>query len=143
MYKKIMIPTDGSEHSKRAAEHAMWIADSCGADILVLNIFETSSLNPIRSRELKKDMKKLWAEDAQETLKGVLKVLNSNGMDLKVDSQIKEGQPAEKILETIDEENVDLVVIGSSGKHALDRFFIGSVAEKVVRSSKSPVMVIH
>ncbi|MCE5213640.1 MAG: universal stress protein [Methanobacterium sp.] len=143
MYKKIMIPTDGSEHSKRAAEHAIWIANSSGADILVLNVFETSSLNPIRSRELKKDMKELWKEDARENLKDVLKVLKSNGLELNVDSQIKEGQPAEKILETIDNEKVDLVVIGSSGKHALDRFFIGSVAEKVVRSSKSPVMVIH
>jgi nucleotide-binding universal stress UspA family protein len=141
MYKKILIPTDGSEHAKRAAEHAKWIAKSANSEVIVLNVYETSSLSPIRSRELKKDMKKLWKQDAENNLNGVLKILNNE--DIKINSQIKEGSPADTILETVDQEKVDLVVIGSSGKHALDRFIIGSVAEKVVRSANSSVMVVH
>jgi len=141
LYNKILIPTDGSKHAKNAAKHAKWIAESSNSEIMVLNVFETSSLNPIRSRELRKDMEKLWKNDAQKNLNGVLKILD--GTRLKVNSQIKEGNPADSILKTIDDENIDLVVIGSSGKNALDRIFLGSVAEKVVRSSKSPVMVIH
>lgn len=143
MYKKILIPTDGSEQSNRAAEHAMWIANHSGAEILVLNVFETSSLNPVRSRELRKEMKEMWKTEADETLSGVLKILNSNETNLNVYSQVKEGRPAETILKTIEDENVDFVVMGSSGKHGLDRLLMGSVAEKVVRSANTPVMMIH
>ena len=141
MYKKILIPTDGSEQAKKAAKHAKWIAKSGNSDILVLNVYETSSLNPIRSRELKKDMKKLWIDDARKNLEEVLKILN--GSNLKINSQVKEGRPAETILETINDEKIDLVVMGSSGKNAIDRIFIGSVAEKVVRSAPTSVMIVH
>jgi len=141
LYKKILIPTDGSEQAKKAAKHAKWIAKSGNSDILVLNVYETSSLNPIRSRELKKDMKKLWIDDARKNLEEVLKILN--GSNLKINSQVKEGRPAETILETINDEKIDLVVMGSSGKNAIDRIFIGSVAEKVVRSAPTSVMIVH
>jgi nucleotide-binding universal stress UspA family protein len=143
MYKKILIPTDGSKYSKKAAEHAKWISNSSKGELFVLNVYETSSLNPIRSRELKKDMKKLWKEEAEKNLDGVLKILNNDRVDLKVHKQIKEGRPAEKILETAENENIDLIVIGSSGKDALDRLFIGSVADKVVKSANIPVLVVH
>ena len=141
MYKKILIPTDGSEHAKRAAKHAKWIAKSANSEILVMNVYETSSLNPIRSRDLKKDMMKMWIEDARKNLDDVLKILN--GVDLKINTQVKEGRPAETILDTIKNENIDLVVMGSSGKNAIDRIFIGSVAEKVVRSAPTAVMIVH
>jgi nucleotide-binding universal stress UspA family protein len=143
MYKKILIPTDGSEHSKRAAKHAKWIANCSGADILVLNVFETSSLNPIRSMELENDLKKLWMKEAQDSLNDVIELLNPDVSRINVTTQIKEGRPAETILKTIIKEDVDLVVIGSSGKNTLGRLFIGSVAEKVVRSAKSPVLIVH
>lgn len=141
MYKKILIPTDNSEHAKRAAQHAKWIALSSEADVVVLNVYETSSLNPIRSRELKKDMKNLWKNEAKENLKGVLEIFN--GTDLNVKSKIKEGRPADSILQSIDDDNIDLVVMGSSGKNAIDRLFIGSVAENVVRSANTAVLVVN
>lgn len=141
MYKKILIPTDNSEHAKRAAQHAKWIALSSEADVVVLNVYETSSLNPIRSRELKKDMKNLWKNEAKENLKGVLEIFN--GTDLNIKSKIKEGRPADSILQSIDDDNIDLVVMGSSGKNAIDRLFIGSVAENVVRSANTAVLVVN
>lgn len=141
MYKKILIPTDNSEHAKRAAQHAKWIALSSEADVVVLNVYETSSLNPIRSRELKKDMKNLWKNEAKENLKGVLEIFN--GTDLNVKSKIKEGRPADSILQSIDDDDIDLVVMGSSGKNAIDRLFIGSVAENVVRSANTAVLVVN
>ncbi|MFU2191594.1 universal stress protein, partial [Methanobacterium sp. MZD130B] len=54
-----------------------------------------------------------------------------------------EGSPADSILKTIENENIDLVVMGTSGKHGLDRFLLGSVTEKVVRSSTCPVLAVH
>ncbi len=56
--------------------------------------------------------------------------------------KIKEGKPAEMIIKTIGEENIDLVVMGASGKHGLNRFIMGSVSERVTRSAKCPVLVV-
>jgi nucleotide-binding universal stress UspA family protein len=63
--------------------------------------------------------------------------------DLKVTLKTEEGSPADAILKTIEKENIDLVVMGTSGKHGLDRFLLGSVTEKVVRSAKIPVLAVH
>ncbi|MGZ7069610.1 MAG: universal stress protein, partial [Methanobacterium sp.] len=54
-----------------------------------------------------------------------------------------EGSPADIIVRKIKEENIDLVVMGTSGKHGLDRFLLGSVTENVVRSASCPVLVVH
>jgi nucleotide-binding universal stress UspA family protein len=63
--------------------------------------------------------------------------------DVKITLTTEEGSPADSILKTIESENVDLVVMGTSGKHGLDRFLLGSVTEKVVRSATCPVLAVH
>ena len=63
--------------------------------------------------------------------------------DIKVTLITEEGSPADAILKTIDKEHIDLVVMGTSGKHGLDTFLLGSVTEKVVRSAKCPVLAVH
>ena len=59
------------------------------------------------------------------------------------DLSIREGSPARVILEVANEENIDLIVMGSSGKSGFDRFIMGSVADKVVNSAKCAVLVVH
>jgi nucleotide-binding universal stress UspA family protein len=56
---------------------------------------------------------------------------------------MEEGSAAEQILKTSEEENMNIIVIGGSGKHRLERFILGSVAEKVVRDAKCPVLTVH
>ncbi|MBO7692600.1 MAG: universal stress protein, partial [Methanobrevibacter sp.] len=63
--------------------------------------------------------------------------------DVEIRTLVKEGSPAKAILETIEEEDIDLVVIGSSGKSGIDKFLMGSVADKVVKSAKCCGLVIH
>ena len=55
---------------------------------------------------------------------------------------IKEGKPSDVILKTIEEEGIDQVIMGKSGKHGLDKFVLGSTADKVVREAEVPVNVI-
>jgi nucleotide-binding universal stress UspA family protein len=55
---------------------------------------------------------------------------------------LKEGKPSEEILKTIEEEDVDQVIIGKSGKHGLERFLLGQTTSNVVREAKVPVNVI-
>ena len=54
--------------------------------------------------------------------------------------ETKEGHPADEILKTIEEEGVDLVVMGTAGKTGINRFLLGSVAQNVVRSGSCPVL---
>ena len=65
------------------------------------------------------------------------------GENIKITTKVGEGSPADVILDTVEDENIDLVVIGSSGKTGFDRFIMGSVAERVVKAAKCDVLVIH
>lgn len=65
---------------------------------------------------------------------------NSEG--LAVDTALLMGHPAEEILNFADENNVDLIVLGTLGKTGIKRFLLGSVAENVVRHSDVPVLVV-
>ena len=146
MYKKILLPTDGSEYANKAAEHAIWIAHASGAEIIALNVIETSSLVGLPAEDLIVRIKDMLKEEGRIALEHIFEMStkeNQEEGDLKVTLKTKEGSPADVILKTIDEENVDLVVMGTSGKHGLDRFLLGSVTEKVVRSAKCPVLAVH
>ena len=154
MYKKILLPTDGSKNSKRASKHALWIADKSDADIVIMYVVEPhypelfAAELPISTlpspderyyKEISEEGKKIIEnfknelEDVQ--CKGICK--NTNLKTIMV-----EGKPSNEIVNVLDKENIDLVVMGASGRHGLDRFVIGSVAERVVRNARKPVMVI-
>ena len=62
--------------------------------------------------------------------------------DIKMSTRTIEGNAADVILQISEKEDIDLIVIASSGKHMLDRFLLGSVTEKTVRHTKVPTLVI-
>jgi nucleotide-binding universal stress UspA family protein len=148
MYKKILLPTDGSENSERAAEPAIQLGSRSGAEIVVLYVIETPRLIGIRSVDRDELRKKLEQEgrNAFDRISDKLRETKSEGKcqkDVKLDLKLKEGSPSDTILKTIDEEKIDLVVMGTSGKHGIDRFLLGSVAENIVRSAPCPVLVVR
>lgn len=62
---------------------------------------------------------------------------------VKVETVVAQGNAAEKIIETSEEKNVDMIVMGSHGRSGVSRLFMGSVAEKVVRMSSVPVLIVR
>lgn len=148
MYQKILLPTDGSKFAENAAQHAIWIASRSGAEIIVLNVIETSSLVGLPAEDLIVKIKEMLKEEGRRSLERISEMISereseSKIEDVKITLKTEEGSPADSILKTVDNENVDLVVMGTSGKHGLDRFLLGSVTEKVVRSSNCPVLAVH
>jgi nucleotide-binding universal stress UspA family protein len=147
VYKKILLPTDGSENSKRAGKHAIWLADKSGADIIVLNVVEfyypQLSVLPNYHEGLYDEIRE-EGRNAVESFRKELELNQCNGVckTVKLTTKIKEGKPYMEILKSIDEYDIDLVVIGASGRHGLDRFMLGSVTERVIREAKCPVMVV-
>jgi nucleotide-binding universal stress UspA family protein len=60
-----------------------------------------------------------------------------------VETVVLEGNPSHEIIEFADNNNIDLIIMGTLGKTGFDRFLLGSVAEKVTRNSKVPVLVVR
>ena len=63
--------------------------------------------------------------------------------NIEVESVILEGSPADEIVDFAEKNDIDLIVMGTQGKSAIERFLIGSVAENVVRHSKKSVLVVR
>lgn len=149
MYKKILLPTDGSEYANKAAKHAIWIASLNGAELVVLNVIETSSLVGLPAEDLIVRIREMLKEEGRKSLEEISDIAKENKIedqchkDVKLTMLTDEGSPADIIVKKIEEENIDLVVMGTSGKHGLDRFLLGSVTENVVRSATCPVLVVH
>ncbi len=160
MYQKILLATDGSEQAEKAGEYAISTADFTGADIIVLYVIDTylwgglhmhstdrSYLDALPQRDLREKLDKQLREEGEkavESFKDKLEETQCAGKCTNVNliTMIKEGKPSDVILKTIEEEGIDQVIMGKSGKHGLDKFVLGSTADKVVREAKVPVNII-
>ena len=140
MYKKILVPTDGSEFAKKAQKHALFISKVSGAEIIAVSVTENNFVNGLPLDDEVYQLNQILKERSEENLKEFDQL---NEDDLKITHVIREGSPARVILEVAQEEDIDLIVMGSSGKSGFDRFIMGSVADKVVNSAKCAVLVVH
>lgn len=149
MYKKILLPTDGSKCAEKAAEHAILIARQNNADIIVLNVLETHSLAGLPVADFTRKVNEVFRQEGENALERIYNIFKNisekQGFkeEVKLILETKEGYPADMILQTVEKENIDLVVMGASGKNRIEKFLLGSVAEKVVRHAKCPVLTVH
>lgn len=141
MYKKILIPTDGSETAEKAVEHGIKLAKALGCEVIGLYVIDISAFAGVPTETIWESMRKLLEEEGNKALATVERIAKEN--DVKFSISIKEGIPSEDIIKVSEEENIDLIIMGTAGRAGLNRFLLGSVAEKVVRSAQCPVMVIH
>lgn len=140
MYKKILVPTDGSEFAKKAQKHALFLAKVSGAELIAVSVTENNFVNGLPLDDEVYQLNQILKERSEKNLQEFDEM---NETDIKITHVIREGSPAKVILEVAREEDVDLIVMGSSGKSGFDRFIMGSVADKVVNSAKCAVLVIH
>ena len=140
MYKKILVPTDGSEFAKKAQKHALFLSKMSGAELIAVSVTENNFVNGLPLDDEVYQLNQILKEKSEENLKEFDELNEDN---LKITHIVREGSPAKVILEVAGEEDVDLIVMGSSGKSGFDRFIMGSVADKVVNSAKCAVLVVH
>ena len=140
MYKKILVPTDGSDFAKKAQSHALFLAKVTGAELIAVSVVENNFVNGLPLDDQVYQLNQILKEKSEENLKEFDKLNEDN---LKITHIVREGSPAKVILEVAKEEEIDLIVMGSSGKSGFDRFIMGSVADKVVNSAKCAVLVVH
>ena len=139
MYKKILLPTDGSTYADQEVERVEnLIADD--GEIIVLSVAGRLTSSAFQSRKKVRKVNEKLKKDAQRYVDNMAAKFSD---EFNVEKMVLTGFPAETIKEVADSEGVDLIVISASGKSGLHRFVLGSVAEKVLKNSDVDVLLVH
>jgi nucleotide-binding universal stress UspA family protein len=143
----ILCPTDFSDPAERALAMARGLAFRFDARLVVLHVnepvpllasphvggavtnFDVPGYQEARKEQAEEQLKQLAARHASP--------------DLKLETVLREGLPADVIHDTAEELGADMIVIATSGRSAFRRFLFGSVAEKVIRSAPCPVLTVN
>ena len=138
MYVKILVTLDGSELSEIALPYAEQLAGRLGSEILLLMITEPAEAQDYHHHQLYlqkiiKNMKSRTQKYLEET--------GSN--EIRVNSLIRVGYPAEEIVSYADKGGLELIVMATHGRSGISRWALGSVADKVVRATRQPVALIR
>ncbi len=138
-YKRILIPTDGSEHSRLAVRKGVSLAKLVGGSVTALYVVNHSSFVGIPEDSLIVDVYSLLRKEAD----GVLSFIKDLGEehDVPVETLVEEGIPSEEILRAAKDH--DLIIMGTLGLSGLSKLLLGSTAEKVIRHAPCPVMVVR
>lgn len=140
--RQILIATDGSETAEKAADFGVQIAGLSGAKVYAVYIIDTTPYYSI-------PLDQVWSKEVYEQLETMGNEITSNvekaakAAGLEAESIVLKGDPAKRIVDFAEEQNVDMIVVGSHGIGGFERLVIGSVSEKVVRHAKVPVLVFR
>ncbi len=137
--KKLLLATDLSEASSSATEQAFELASRLGAALLVVSVIDPGSLllpgGRFRARvDQVRERRELQAQALVERGR-------EEGID--VSFLVWTGDPGDQIVSAAEAERVDMVLVGSHGRGAVGRLFLGSVSEHVVRNAPCPVLVVR
>jgi nucleotide-binding universal stress UspA family protein len=138
-FKKILIPTDGSEYTKTAIAKGLALAKSMDAEVTAMYVVDQTSFINFPMDSTIVSVYSLLEKEGKEAVDYI--VAEGQKIGVKVTPVIEEGAPARKITEA--SKNFDLIVMGTLGRTGVSKILLGSVAEKVVRYAQCPVMVIR
>jgi nucleotide-binding universal stress UspA family protein len=154
MYKKILVPLDGSELAECVLPHVEAIAKGCEvANVVFVRVVEPAHLpvatdfagggsfseaDAAKSRKAQDDHNKA---EAKKYLDDIIKRSKYDGAALK--AEVIMGKPADSIADYAEKNGVDLIVIATHGRSGVSRWVHGSVADKVLRSASVPVLMVR
>lgn len=137
--KRILAPTDFSEASFAAVHYALELAKIAGAELHLLHVIELPIYYSPAFGGFTPNREELDAY-ADAGLESV--TLADEPTTVPVIRRHVEGAAGSSIAEYAEENNIDMIVIGTHGRNAAQRFFVGSVAERVVRKAPCPVVTV-
>lgn len=144
--RKILVPTDYSEHSRHALSTAVEFARVSGAEIEILHVWDRPSYVPDTVTVRQHDgstlsLVEMIRENAEREMDNFV-VQAKLPADLRVERRLAGGDPAATIVGELERGHHDLVVIGTHGRTGFRHLLLGSVAEKLVRLSPVPVLTV-
>lgn len=147
MYDTILIPTDGSDIAENAVDHALDLAKKYDADVHTLYVVDTSAMDISlgteqvdRIRQGQYDEMPEIQDRANRATGSVTEQAVPYG--LEVTEAVVAGQPHDRIDGYAEDHGVDLIVMGSAGRGGVKRVLLGSVAERTLRTTTIPVLVV-
>jgi nucleotide-binding universal stress UspA family protein len=148
MYQHILIPTDGSEIAEHAVTNGLSLAKSLGAKVSVIIVeepFDWLSVSETKAQqalgELAKHAQQIKTH-ATSVLIGVAHAAQQAGLSCDT-IQVDNEQPYKAIIATAADRGCDLIVMASHGRSGLSAIVLGSVTNKVLTHTKTPVLVCH
>ncbi len=138
--KRILVPTDFSEHSEFALEVACCIAKDKGSHIVLIHMMGLSETVYAKSEAQEYEEAMYYMKLARKRFKKVVDKPYAKG--IKITETVQNYKIFSEINTVAKEQNIDLIVMGSHGTKGLNEVFVGSNTEKVVRTSEVPVLVI-
>lgn len=140
MYDRILLPTDGSAGMDRVVDHAADLAAEHDAVVNGLYVIDESSYTNLPMETSWEGISELLREEGDEALDEVERVVGDRA---PVERAAVDGSPSRTITEYAAEQDCDIVVMGTHGRGGIDRLLLGSVAERVVRTSTVPVLTVR
>lgn len=137
---KILVAHDGSAYSNKALKKGADMAQRENASLVVVNVVPDLGFTDELGDDYTRTLYSTLTDEAEKLMKGIKDDLSKSISDVK--TEVRFGSPAEIIVDTAKNEGVDLVVIGSHGKHGAKKFYLGSVSLKVVSHAPCDVLVV-
>jgi nucleotide-binding universal stress UspA family protein len=142
MYKKILVPLDGSELSESVLNHVVTIATNCQVpEVVLARVREPldKSVKKTLDAKIFSQLDEAYYDEAANYLEEIATTLKRKGIAVKV--EVLSGKPAEEILKYSQRSGVDLIIMSTHGRSGVSRWVFGSVADKVIRQTEIPVLI--
>jgi nucleotide-binding universal stress UspA family protein len=142
----ILVPVDGSEHSKNAAQTAIRLASSYGAGLIVISVVAPPAYfvaGPVGAPADLTEYYKLETEDATSAVDAAVALAKEGGIAARSQVLRPDKSVVEAIVEYASNEKVDLIVIGTRGLGGFKKMLLGSVSGGVIAHAHCPVLVVR
>ncbi|EMA49873.1 universal stress protein [Halococcus salifodinae] len=138
MYETILIPTDGSDHARQAAERGFDLASTYDAAVQIVHVIEDPD-SGVTVHEYDEGVR----DDMERTGEGYVDdlVSTAEGRDVAATGEVRHGAAHEEIIGAADDHAADLIVMATHGRTGLEGLVLGSTAERVVRLASVSVLV--
>jgi nucleotide-binding universal stress UspA family protein len=138
LFERIVIATDGSKASNAAVTEGLRIGTACNARIFIVSVIDTRALSSVSPEiQVERSIDQMQAEAL-----GIVHDVDAMAGRQNVETFILNGDPVQEITKFSSARDASLIVVGTQGKHGLERFILGSVAEGIVRHAPCPVIVV-
>ncbi len=142
MFDTIVVATDGSDSVGRAIDVAVDVAARFDAEVHAVYVVDRGEVESTPD-EVRDDLREALDDHGEAALEQVTDAATARDPDLGVTAEVREGRPAAEIAGYARDVDADVVVMGTRGRHGENRFLIGSVAERVVRTCPVPVLTVR
>jgi universal stress protein A len=141
---RILVPTDFSDTSDAALSYARTLADSLGASLHLVHVFDDPYGDALVAEMNASVYESMRATEMTQARRRLLRRLPpADRKQFQASTAIVTGAPAEAIVDYAADRGMDLIVMGTHGRSGFAHLLLGSVAEQVVRTAKCPVLTVR